>query len=507
MTNKKSIFKSVAVVTGFSVATRLLAFLFKVYVSRKLGASAVGVYQMALSVYFFATSVALSGVPTVLSRKIAEDEKTGGLNVPSYVSTALVLTIASALPILAIIYPVTYFLPSVFADERVSGLVSIMLPALISTSIYNVIRAWFWGKRSFLAFSFTEMTEEVLRIAFTLIFSLGLVAAISPIKGLAVGFLISDFTCAVVLFTLFLINKGKFGRVKDASSVLKPAIPITSMKIFGGVIGAFTAIVIPLLLVRYGMQKSDASATFGRVTGMAMPLLMAPTTLTGALSVVLIPEIATIKNDDARALSSRIDGSINFSIIIAALFTVLYVPLGKEITTFVFNDEFSGIYLSNMAFTLYPLGINQITTSILNSMGYEKKSFFNYAVGTVVLILCTLILPKYTGIYAVGIGSAACFVVTSFLNLRILNKKARISERPRKTVLAILLSFPAIIIAYLLKFPTLSNMPLFFAIAISGGVPMILYLAAVAAFGIVDVTRFYKTKRNKSLKKRDKSKT
>lgn len=106
-----------------------------------------------------------------------------------------------------------------------------------------------------------------------------------------------------------------------------------------------------------------------------MPLLMAPTTLTGALSVVLIPEIATIKHDDKSAMSARIDGSINFAIIIAALFTILYIPLGKEITSFVFKDEFSGVYLSNVALMLYPLGLNQISTSILNSMGLERNLF------------------------------------------------------------------------------------------------------------------------------------
>ena len=150
MTNKKSIFKSVAVVTAFSVATRLFAFLFKVFVSRQFGASVVGVYQMALSFYFFASAVALSGLPTVISRKIAEDEKTGGENVPSLISTALVLSLSSVLPILSVIYPVAFLLPSVFADERVLPLVVIMLPALLSTSIYNVIRSWFWGKGLFL---------------------------------------------------------------------------------------------------------------------------------------------------------------------------------------------------------------------------------------------------------------------------------------------------------------------------------------------------------------------
>lgn len=506
MTNKKSIFKSVAVVTAFSVATRLFAFLFKVFVSRRFGASVVGVYQMALSFYFFASAVALSGLPTVISRKIAEDEKTGGAGAPSLISTALVLSLSSVIPILAVIYPVAYFLPSVFTDERVLPLVVIMLPSLLSTSVYNVIRSWFWGKRSFLAFSFTEMLEEILRITFTLIFSLGIIASISPLKGLAVGFLVSDVTCAVVLFILFLINKGKFGHIKDVSTVLKPSLPITAMRVFGGIIGAFTAIVIPALLVKYGMGKSDASATFGRVTGMAMPLLMAPTTLTGALSVVLIPEIATIKNDDKNAMSARIDGSINFAIIIAALFTILYIPLGKEITTFVFKDEFSGVYLSNVALMLYPLGLNQISTSILNSMGLEKKSFFNYAVGTAILMILTLVLPKYVGIYAVAIGSATCFVVTSFLNLNMLDKKARVLENPKKTALAILLSFPLIALTYLLKNLLCGRIPLFFAIAISGGIPMLLYAFACVAFKIFDVTRFYKTTRKRFSKKRDKAK-
>ena len=81
MTNKKSIFKSVAVVTAFSVATRLFAFLFKVFVSRQFGASVVGVYQMALSFYFFASAVARSRLPTAISRMIAVVEDGGGESV------------------------------------------------------------------------------------------------------------------------------------------------------------------------------------------------------------------------------------------------------------------------------------------------------------------------------------------------------------------------------------------------------------------------------------------
>lgn len=84
-------------------------------------------------------------------------------------------------------------------------------------------------------------------------------------------------------------------------------------------------------------------------------------------------------------------------------------------------------------------------------MGLEKKSFFNYAVGAAILMILTLALPKYVGIYAVAIGGAAGSVVTSFLNLNALNKKARILDNPKKTALAILLSFPLVALTCLLK--------------------------------------------------------
>ena len=48
---------SFLVVTGFSIATRLASFIFKMWMSRSLGAEIVGVYQIALSVLFVASFV------------------------------------------------------------------------------------------------------------------------------------------------------------------------------------------------------------------------------------------------------------------------------------------------------------------------------------------------------------------------------------------------------------------------------------------------------------------
>ena len=44
--------KAVFTLTSFSVLDRVLGFIFKIYLSREMGAAALGVYQVALSFFF-----------------------------------------------------------------------------------------------------------------------------------------------------------------------------------------------------------------------------------------------------------------------------------------------------------------------------------------------------------------------------------------------------------------------------------------------------------------------
>ncbi len=53
----KKIVGAVATVAVFEVFTRLIGFLFKIYLSRALGAEALGLYQIALSVFFLFSSL------------------------------------------------------------------------------------------------------------------------------------------------------------------------------------------------------------------------------------------------------------------------------------------------------------------------------------------------------------------------------------------------------------------------------------------------------------------
>ena len=75
----KSIFKAVAVVTIFSVITRTLGFFFRIFLSRKLGAEGIGLYQMATSVLGIFMTLISSGIPLTTAKLVSKYESQNDL--------------------------------------------------------------------------------------------------------------------------------------------------------------------------------------------------------------------------------------------------------------------------------------------------------------------------------------------------------------------------------------------------------------------------------------------
>ena len=67
----KSLFKTVALITIFSVLTRIAGFIFRIILSREVGAEGLGIYQVAFSVFMVLLTIISSGLPLIISRLTA----------------------------------------------------------------------------------------------------------------------------------------------------------------------------------------------------------------------------------------------------------------------------------------------------------------------------------------------------------------------------------------------------------------------------------------------------
>ena len=119
--------KALFCVTFFSIATRGLGFLLKIYLSRKMSPQLLGSYQVAMSVFGVLMTFVSSGIPVVLSRNISyyygqNDKKSIGA------------TVSSGLIITGIICAVISFIIFFFTDT--------IKKLFISDSSFNIITVW-----------------------------------------------------------------------------------------------------------------------------------------------------------------------------------------------------------------------------------------------------------------------------------------------------------------------------------------------------------------------------
>ena len=304
-------------------------------------------------------------------------------------------------------------------------------------------------------------------------------------------------------------NKGRFSNPKGYfKPLLKKSTPITLLRIASSLGGMFISFIMPIMLTKVGFTNEQAISLFGITLGMTLPLLYLPNTLVGSLCTALIPDLAKLKaENNMQEFSSKVKTSFVFSVFISLLLVPCFIAVGKEIGLFVYNNELSGIMLQYSALIMLPMGINDIAASVLNSLGYEVKSFKNYVFGSIFLIISIFLLPRYFGIYSLLIGMAGSLVISGYLNLKMIKKELGIKKIIIKEMLKMCLFLVPAILINEFSFNLLSKFfTTFFSLAISSILGVIFFTILCLMFKIFTLnTLIINFKKIKVLKRKRKS--
>ena len=84
----KSLFKTVSIIIIFSCITRVIGFLFRIYVSRTIGAEALGQYQVSFSIFMVILTIVSSGLPFIISKLTAKYKTENNLTAEHKMVTA-----------------------------------------------------------------------------------------------------------------------------------------------------------------------------------------------------------------------------------------------------------------------------------------------------------------------------------------------------------------------------------------------------------------------------------
>ncbi len=387
----KAIVKAVMTITSFTVAERMLGFLFKIYLSREIGAVGMGIYSVAQSFFFVLLTLLTSGIPLVVSKLTAKDKTIAG----SLCSAALIFELITALTVCSVVLLFNKPIGALFADSQSMPLVLIMLPALVFSGVYSAFRGVLWGEKKFASVSIVELIEQIARIVCCVVL-FGLFH--DKIKAVALSMTVACFVSAAACAIFYFCGKHKLSAPKtQIKPLITTSLPITLSRTTSSINNYIIAIAIPFLLISSGLNTEQSMYVFGSCVGMALPLLYLPITIVGSLAFAMIPTLSeAYATGDKKSMCRQIESALSFSIIVAAIMLPVYIALGHPLGTFIYNNTDAGIFLKKSAWLLLPLSFENIASSMLNSLDLERKSLINYLIGAAVMyVICFAFYSRF----------------------------------------------------------------------------------------------------------------
>ena len=143
------------------------------------------------------------------------------------------------------------------------------------------------------------------------------------------------------------------------------------------------------------------------------------------------------------------------------------------------------------AWIMLPLGLINISSSLLNALGLEMKSLKNYILGAILMLLSLIFLPKFIGVKSLAFSMGICTLTASILNIKMLNKHLGGKIKILKPLLTmIIFMIPTAAITSFISNILVNFIPLFFVLMISCLIGALFFVLLCVIFNVINLHAF-----------------
>lgn len=409
---------------------RVLGFFYRIMLARELGAQGMGLLSLVQPVIFFAVTLATAGLPVAISKIVAERAAVKPQAVREVLRTSLVFVLitSTALTIILLLLarPVAHGL---LTDPRSYLPLLSLIPILGIISLSVVYRGYFQGLQQMTPTAIAQAVEQVVRLLLVLwllphFLARGVAYAAA---GAGLALVLGELAGLIVLYISYRVTqplKGIKDGPPDPSGTLREIMaisaPVTLTRIVASITDLADTAVIPRRLMAAGFTRDAATAFFGNLYGMAMPLLFFPTVFTFALAQNLVPAVSeAFAKGDLGLVRRRSDQAIRLGVLISLPTSAVFLLLGHSLGLLFYGNRAVGDLIVPLALAAPFLYLEVTVSAILRGLGKAAVATVNGLVGSIIrlVIVYSLTANPRIGVAAVIVGIAVDLAVSFFLNL------------------------------------------------------------------------------------------
>ncbi len=423
--NSKRFFHNILILTAGSIILRLIAIGFSGWLTRKVGAEGMGLYQLTFSVYSFASTLATSGIYLAVTRLVAEHLGRGDYGRAAAAMKVCFLygTVISGMAAAFMWFGAPFIGEKILKDARTIPAMKLLAAALPFMAFSCSLRGYFFAVRQVWKTNTSQILEQIIRIitvaaAFFFLLPGGLESAC---MGIALGSVSGEALAFIYTLTLYLRDRAARRKEPytpvssrtETGSVLSIAVPVAFSTYLKSALTTVENILIPRGFTRFGNDASSALAQYGMMEAMVMPVLSFPSALIAAFSSLLVPEVAEWRASGKSGEIDRLTGaSLQGTFLFALPVSAIFILFGEQLGLAVFDNPQAGRMLWVMAPLTPILYLDTVADALLKGMD-EQLSVLRYSI---IDSSCSVFL-LYTLLPLFGMkGYIAVLFFTSFIN-------------------------------------------------------------------------------------------
>lgn len=490
-----------------NLVTASLAFYFRIYFTRHVGAEGMGVFQLVFPLYVLLITLASGGITTALSKIIAEYHATKQLAVleKTLKVTFLLICLWSMLLCILVFFNAEQIANLLLKDSRTVLSLIVLVPAIFFISVSAVFRGYFFGIHAFKYPAMIDIVEKIVRLAgLILLTDHMLVYGIAyACAGAMLATTAGEMISTLLLYLVYILKKSHPAYRKTPVSsmcilrnILGLALPLS----FGGALltieDMISAVLVPAKLKLAGYDPATALSLYGEITGMVMPLVHYPGIFVFALTTTLIPAITQSHiNRNQAALLKKCQDSLTIAWSLGLLATVLCISYPEELCRILFHRQEAGnlLFWTGAACAFHYFQFIQV--AILNSIGFQRSVLTNTVLHILVNVACIVLLVPVpqVGIYGLIVGYFLSGILLMIRNILLINKLTDLRIRYSRILWKPLLPFLLMFLTVRLMNSALLSIGVTYNMIFSGVIGMIAFCVSLLWCGVFTTEQVKKT--------------
>lgn len=438
--------KGAATIAAGGFIAKVIGALYRIPLTNLIGGYGIGLYQLVYPVYCLLLTVSATGIPSSIAKLTAERIGKGENEKPVF-QTAMKLFLLiggfGAL-LMAAIAPA---LAHAQGSESVQAGYYTLAPSVFLVSAISVFRGWFQGRNDMLPTALSEITEQLVKVAFGLLFAYLFRNNVEKaVVFLLLAVSLSELFALVLMMILYkrapmLKKEGETqkegGRVA-MKTVLRLSIPVT----FSSILLPLSALLDSVLAVRLMSAYAENAVTlYGLFSGGAVTVINLPVSVCYGIAAASIPAVAAAsasvktaqtaqagqesgvcaKNGVRRKLFFALGVTVAVALPAAAGLYLFAEPVARLIFRSLVGEELAILVKLIKIFSVsaFTLSCTQTLSACLTAQGKPKYAALSMLIAVAVKTATYVFLLRDPAVSVFGLAHATnvCYLVAFLLDL------------------------------------------------------------------------------------------